>query len=97
MAIEVERMKKTIGEVPGLAVILVGDRKDSQTYVRNKIKACEDAGIKFELTEFSDNCSEDEICNAIMHFNANPSFHGILVQLPLPQVTIFLFFTEYVC
>ncbi|KAI3829540.1 hypothetical protein L1987_03666 [Smallanthus sonchifolius] len=85
VAIEVTRMKKTIGEVPGLGVILVGDRKDSLTYVRNKIKACEEAGIKFKLTEFSDNCTEDEVCDAIMRFNADPSFHGILVQLPLPQ------------
>lgn len=85
VAAEVGRMKKTIGEVPGLAVILVGERRDSQTYVRNKIKACEEAGIKFSLTEFSDNCTEDEVCDAIMSFNMDPSFHGILVQLPLPQ------------
>lgn len=79
-------MKKTIGEVPGLGVILVGKRKDSLIYVRNKIKACEKAGIKFKLTEFSDTCTEDEVCDAIMQFNVDPSFHGILVQLPLPQV-----------
>ncbi|XP_024975914.1 bifunctional protein FolD 1, mitochondrial-like [Cynara cardunculus var. scolymus] len=85
VACEVERMKKTIGEVPGVAVILVGERRDSQTYVRNKIKACEEAGIKFSLTEFSEKCSEDEVCDAIMGFNMDPSFHGILVQLPLPQ------------
>ncbi|MFS7901602.1 putative methenyltetrahydrofolate cyclohydrolase, Methylenetetrahydrofolate dehydrogenase (NADP(+)) [Helianthus anomalus] len=85
VATEVTRMKKTIGEVPGLGVILVGERKDSLTYVRNKITACEEAGIKFKLTEFSDNCTEDEVCDAIMRFNADPSFHGILVQLPLSQ------------
>ncbi|KAL8214845.1 hypothetical protein R6Q57_004294 [Mikania cordata] len=48
VAIEVTRMKKAIGEVPGLGVILVGEKKDSQIYVRNKIKACEEAGIKFK-------------------------------------------------
>ncbi|KAL8214847.1 hypothetical protein R6Q57_004296 [Mikania cordata] len=85
VAIEVTRMKKAIGEVPGLGVILVGEKKDSQIYVRNKIKACEEAGIKFKLTKFSDNCTEDEVCEAIMRFNVDPSFHGILVQLPLPQ------------
>ncbi|XP_076934059.1 bifunctional protein FolD 1, mitochondrial-like [Bidens hawaiensis] len=85
VATEVTRMRKTIGKVPGLGVILVGDRKDSQTYVRNKINACEEAGINFKLTEFPDTCTEHEVCDAIMKFNADPSFHGILVQLPLPQ------------
>lgn len=85
VAIQVRQMKKKVGEVPGLAVILVGERKDSQIYVRNKKIACEEAGIKFALTEFSDNCTEDEVCESIMHYNADPSFHGILVQLPLPQ------------
>ncbi|KAK1428113.1 hypothetical protein QVD17_16941 [Tagetes erecta] len=85
VANEVTRMKKTIGKVPGLGVILVGERKDSLTYVRNKIKACEEAGIKFKLTEFSDSCTEDEICDAIMQFNVDQSLHGIIVQLPLPR------------
>ncbi|PWA85959.1 amino acid dehydrogenase family protein [Artemisia annua] len=85
VTVQVQRMKKTIGAVPGLGVILVGERKDSQIYVHNKMKACEKAGIKFSLTEFSDKCTDEEVCNAIMRFNADPSFHGILVQLPLPQ------------
>ena len=88
VTVQVQRMKKTIGEVPGLGVILVGERKDSQIYVHNKMKACEEAGIKFALNEFSDKCTDEEVCNAIMRFNADPSFHGILVQLPLPQVII---------
>ncbi|XP_023743579.1 bifunctional protein FolD 1, mitochondrial [Lactuca sativa] len=85
VGVEVRRMKKTIGEVPGLGVILVGERRDSLTYVRNKMKACEEAGFKFDLTQFSDKCNEDEVIDAIMRFNTDPSFHGILVQLPLPQ------------
>ncbi|KAK9060942.1 hypothetical protein SSX86_018122 [Deinandra increscens subsp. villosa] len=85
VAIEVARMKKTTGEVPGLGAILIGERKDSLKYVHNKIQACEEAGIKFKLTEFSESCTEDEVCDAIMRFNVDPSFHGILVQLPLPQ------------
>lgn len=79
-------MKASIGKVPGLAVILVGQRRDSQTYVRNKIKACEEAGIKSLMTELPDNCKEDEVLNALSRFNMEPSVHGILVQLPLPQV-----------
>ncbi|XP_071689823.1 bifunctional protein FolD 1, mitochondrial-like [Rutidosis leptorrhynchoides] len=85
VSVQVKQMQKTIGVVPGLAVILIGKRKDSEIYVRNKKIACEEAGIKFALTEFSDKCTDDEVCDAIMHFNSDPSFHGILVQLPLPQ------------
>nr|XP_043610527.1 bifunctional protein FolD 1, mitochondrial-like [Erigeron canadensis] len=85
VAVQVRSMKKTIDEVPGLAVILVGERKDSQIYVRNKMKACEDAGMRFSLTEFPESCTEDEVCDVIMSYNVDPSFHGILVQLPLPQ------------
>lgn len=86
IATEIRRMKDSIGKVPGLAVILVGQRRDSLTYVRNKIIACQEVGIKFVLKELPDNCSEDAICNALRSFNQNPSVHGILVQLPLPQV-----------
>ncbi|CAK9141093.1 unnamed protein product [Ilex paraguariensis] len=78
-------MKKSTGKVPGLAVVLVGQRKDSQTYVRNKTKACEEAGMKFVITELPDNCTEIQVCNALSSYNENPSIHGILVQLPLPQ------------
>lgn len=87
IASEVGRMKAVIGKVPGLAVVLVGQRKDSQTYVRNKIKACEEAGIKSVMTELPDNCTEDEVLCTVSTCNENPSVHGVLVQLPLPQVT----------
>ncbi|GMP68892.1 hypothetical protein CsSME_00028346 [Camellia sinensis var. sinensis] len=83
---EVIRMQESIGKVPGLAVILVGERKDSETYVRNKRKACEEAGINFVMTKLLNNCTEDEVCEALLRYNENPSVHGILVQLPLPHV-----------
>lgn len=82
---EVTRMKDTTGKVPGLAVILVGERKDSQTYVRNKIKACEEAGVKSVLAELPENCTEAEVLHALSSFNNDPSINGILVQLPLPE------------
>ncbi|KAK4775897.1 hypothetical protein SAY87_023858 [Trapa incisa] len=85
IADEVRRMKDCIKKVPGLAVIMVGDRKDSQTYVRNKIKACEETGIKSVLTELPNGCSEYDVLNALSTFNNDPSIHGILVQLPLPD------------
>lgn len=79
-------MKESIGKVPGLAVILAGQRRDSQTYVHNKIKACEEAGIKSIVTEFPDDCTENEVLDALSNFNEDKSIHGVLVQLPLPQV-----------
>ncbi|KAH9609012.1 hypothetical protein KSS87_020561 [Heliosperma pusillum] len=85
IANEVSRMKSAIGKVPGLAVILVGDRKDSQTYVRNKIIACEEAGFRSEVAELPESCLEDEIIRALTNFNENPDIHGVLVQLPLPE------------
>ncbi|XP_018680101.2 bifunctional protein FolD 1, mitochondrial isoform X1 [Musa acuminata AAA Group] len=85
IAKEVHRMKDTIKKVPGLAVVLVGQRRDSQTYVRNKIKACEEVGIRSLMAELSEECAEDEVLNAVSEFNQDPSVHGVLVQLPLPQ------------
>jgi 5,10-methylene-tetrahydrofolate dehydrogenase/methenyl tetrahydrofolate cyclohydrolase len=73
------------GKAPGLAVILVGERKDSQTYVRMKKKAAALVGIKsFEAT-LPENISQDELIETIRKFNQNPDVHGILVQLPLPK------------
>ncbi|KAJ6913459.1 bifunctional protein FolD 1 [Populus alba x Populus x berolinensis] len=86
IAEQVRRMKDSVGKVPGLAVILVGDRRDSLTYVRNKVKACEDAGIKSLVTQFPQDCKQDDVIHALSTFNEDPSIHGILVQLPLPQV-----------
>ncbi|RCV05776.1 hypothetical protein SETIT_1G109700v2 [Setaria italica] len=85
IAVEVTKMKDVIGIVPGLAVILVGSRKDSQTYVRNKKKACEAVGIKSYEVNLPEDSSEEEVIQHIASFNSDPSVHGILVQLPLPR------------
>ncbi|KAL2319444.1 hypothetical protein Fmac_028413 [Flemingia macrophylla] len=85
IAAKVRQMKKCLGKVPGLAVISVGERRDSQTYVRNKILACEEVGFKSLVTELPTYCAETDVQNAIRKFNKDPSIHGILVQLPLPQ------------
>ncbi|XP_009370849.1 bifunctional protein FolD 1, mitochondrial [Pyrus x bretschneideri] len=82
---EVRRMKKSIGMVPGLAVIVVGHRRDSQTYVRNKVMACEEVGIKSMVTQLPEECTKDQLLGALSCFDVDPSVHGILVQLPLPQ------------
>eukprot|EP00887_Chlorella_sp_A99_P002506 scaffold6.g2506.t1 len=71
--------------VPGLAVVLVGQRKDSQTYVRNKKKACDEVGIVSFGTDLPEDASEEEVLKVVADYNANPAVHGILVQLPLPK------------
>ena len=73
------------GTKPGLAVVLVGTNPASQIYVRNKIKACQDANIHSELISLSENSSQEELLSVIRGLNDNSSIHGILVQLPLPS------------
>jgi len=85
IAEEVRQMKSTVGHVPGLAVVLVGDRRDSESYVRYKTKGCVEVGIKSLLAKLPGNCTEDEVMDSVSRFNEDPSVHGILVQLPLPQ------------
>lgn len=70
--------------VPGLAVILVGDNQASQTYVRNKQKACEDVGMHSVLIKKPADLSQEELMQSINELNQDESIHGILVQLPLP-------------
>jgi Tetrahydrofolate dehydrogenase/cyclohydrolase, catalytic domain len=84
---EVTHLREATGVVPGLAVILVGSRKDSQTYIRNKKKACEAVGIKSYEANLPEDCTESDVLRHIEESNKDPSIHGILVQLPLPRVS----------
>ena len=72
------------GVQPGLAVVLVGDNPASQVYVRNKISACEHLGMRSVLEKYDASMSQDALLARIDALNADPSIHGILVQLPLP-------------
>ncbi|MEW5885113.1 MAG: bifunctional methylenetetrahydrofolate dehydrogenase/methenyltetrahydrofolate cyclohydrolase FolD [Pseudomonadota bacterium] len=72
------------GHRPGLAVLLVGDDPASQVYVRNKVKACAEAGIHSLLERHPASLSQSALLARIAALNADPSIHGILVQLPLP-------------
>lgn len=76
---------KAQGTTPGLAVILVGDNPASQVYVRNKVKACEEAGFYSVLEKYDASLSEAELLARVEALNNDPAIHGILVQLPLPQ------------
>jgi methylenetetrahydrofolate dehydrogenase (NADP+)/methenyltetrahydrofolate cyclohydrolase len=72
------------GRRPGLAVILVGADPASQVYVRNKVNACEAAGIFSQKIVYPADAAQDTVMAKIAELNADPEIHGILVQLPLP-------------
>jgi methylenetetrahydrofolate dehydrogenase (NADP+)/methenyltetrahydrofolate cyclohydrolase len=77
------------GLTPGLAVILVGDNPASRLYVSNKVRACEEVGIRSQLLRMPVTVSEAQLLAEIDRLNADASIHGVLVQLPLPpQVTM---------
>lgn len=82
---EIKAIVASMKEQPGLAVILVGARRDSQTYVRMKKKACAECGIASFGYDFDDTAEEADVMAKIQELNANPKVHGILVQLPLPS------------
>lgn len=72
------------GVRPGLAVVLVGENPASQVYVRNKVSACEKAGLHSVKEQYPADMSETELLARIATLNQDPNIHGILVQLPLP-------------
>ncbi len=76
---------KAQGITPGLAVILVGDDPASAVYVRNKVKACADTGVHSVLEKYEATLPEAELLDRISALNADPSIHGILVQMPIPK------------
>lgn len=69
----------------GLAVVLVGDNPASQVYVRNKIKACEEVGIKSYSEYLPADCAQDSLASVVKRLATNKNIDGILVQLPLPE------------
>ena len=84
VAAEVARLKSA-GVTPGLAVVLVGADPASQVYVRNKGRACEEAGMHSVTITMSPETSQAELLATIDRLNADPAIHGMLVQLPLPK------------
>jgi methylenetetrahydrofolate dehydrogenase (NADP+) / methenyltetrahydrofolate cyclohydrolase len=75
---------KTKGIIPGLAVVLVGDNPASQVYVRNKVKACHEAGLHSVMEKHPADMSEAALLALVEKLNNDLTIHGILVQLPLP-------------
>lgn len=88
-----EQIKEEIASLPqekigvpiGLAVILVGDDPASQVYVRNKINACQDVGMKSFLVKMPADSSFDEVASKIEELNGNPEVSGLILQLPVPK------------
>ncbi|XP_003566549.2 bifunctional protein FolD 2 [Brachypodium distachyon] len=85
IAAEVAALSSAHNIVPGLAVVIVGSRKDSQTYVSMKRKACAEAGIRSVDVDLPEDTSQAALVAEVHRLNADPSVHGILVQLPLPK------------
>jgi methylenetetrahydrofolate dehydrogenase (NADP+)/methenyltetrahydrofolate cyclohydrolase len=80
----VEALASEFDFSPGLAVILAGENPASLIYVRNKIRACEEVGIRSMRFAFPDSVPLDLVIDQIRALNDDPTVHGILVQLPLP-------------
>ena len=84
IAAEVEQIVKAGGKRPHLAAILVGHDGGSETYVKNKVLACEACGFKSTLLRFEDDITEDFLLRQVNLLNNDPDIDGFIVQLPLP-------------
>ncbi|WII08382.1 bifunctional methylenetetrahydrofolate dehydrogenase/methenyltetrahydrofolate cyclohydrolase FolD [Methanomassiliicoccales archaeon LGM-RCC1] len=76
---------KSMGVVPGLAVVLVGDDPASQVYVRKKGEMCEELGMKSVTVRMPADTTQEQLMAKVDELNNDPSIHGFLVQLPLPS------------
>jgi len=85
-ALEVARLEAAHGVTPKLTVVLAGDDPASAIYVRNKERACREAGIASEVVRML-SPSREELLATVRRLNQDPQVHGILVQLPLPRGT----------
>jgi methylenetetrahydrofolate dehydrogenase (NADP+)/methenyltetrahydrofolate cyclohydrolase len=72
------------GVQPGLAAVYVGEHPASRVYLRNKTRACEEAGLRSELHHLDASCTLEALCARLETLNHDPRVHGILLQLPLP-------------
>ena len=85
LKIECDNLKKE-GILPKLAVIMVGDDKASQIYVKNKSKACQEIGIEFEEYFLGNDIKQEELIELIQKLNLDKSINGILLQSPIPKL-----------
>lgn len=85
IAEEVKTMVARGGKQPHLAAVLVGHDGGSETYVKNKVKACEQCGFKSTLIRFEDDVTEEELLQCVDKLNKDEDVDGFIVQLPLPE------------
>lgn len=85
IAEEVKSIKAAGGKIPHLAAILVGHDGGSETYVANKVKACEQVGFKSTLIRFENDVTEEELLASVERLNNDEDIDGFIVQLPLPD------------
>lgn len=85
VAKKVRKFADSHGYSPGLAVVLVGDDPASHSYVRRKERACEEVGIVTETINIPADVSADKLASVVDELNQDDRYHGILVQLPLPD------------
>lgn len=85
IAEEVGQIVSNGGRAPHLAAILVGHDGGSETYVKNKVLACEKCGFESTLIRFEEDVTEDELLQCVDKFNKDESVDGFIVQLPLPK------------
>ena len=85
IAEEVKKIVAAGGKRPHLAAILVGHDGGSETYVSNKVRACEECGFQSTLIRFEDDITEEELLSCVSRLNRDDSVDGFIVQLPLPR------------
>lgn len=82
---QIAQFQKEYGKVPAYVIILVGDDLASQSYVRGKMRAAEEVGVKAQLVHFDADVTEEVLLKEIHKHNLNSDVDGIIVQLPLPE------------
>ena len=85
LAVQVRQIVDSGGKVPHLAAVLVGDNPASQSYVRNKVRSCEQVGFDSTLIRRKADITEEELLEIIADLNADKDIDGFIVQLPLPK------------
>ena len=85
IAEEVKEIVARGGKQPHLAAVLVGHDGGSETYVKNKVLACEACGFKSTLIRYEDNITEEELLDCVSRLNSDDDVDGFIVQLPLPK------------
>lgn len=82
---EVQQMKSSGMKVPHLAAVLVGDNPGSQSYVRNKVRYCDDVGFESTLIKRDNSITEAELLDIVKDLNEDENVDGFIIQLPLPD------------